>query len=117
MADHPRQPVLRGHRARHHGEPDVLRLRDYAAGHEPGHPRQARGDRPRAEFRRQRSTTRHPGQSISTYLLRNIARCDRCDGRMHGQKSGKKGLPRYYCTTRKKAKDACGQPLAPASEI
>ncbi|HTU39980.1 MAG TPA: zinc ribbon domain-containing protein, partial [Acidimicrobiales bacterium] len=57
------------------------------------------------------------GRQVVGETPSNIARCDRCDGRMHGQKSGKKGLPRYYCTTRKKAKDACGQPLAPASEI
>jgi site-specific DNA recombinase len=70
-----------------------------------------------ADLRRQRTTTKHPGQSISTYLLRSIVRCERCDGRMHGQKAGKKLTPRYYCSTRRKQKSGCDQPLAPAAEV
>lgn len=69
-----------------------------------------------ADLRRQRTTTKHPGQSISTYLLRSV-RCERCDGRMHGQKAGKKLTPRYYCSTRRKQKSGCDQPLAPAADV
>ena len=70
-----------------------------------------------ADIRRKRTTTRHPGQSLATYLLRSLARCERCDGRMHGQKAGKKSTPRYYCSTRRKQGSGCDQPLALAAEV
>jgi site-specific DNA recombinase len=70
-----------------------------------------------ADLRRQRTTTKHPGQATSTYVLRSIVRCERCDGRMHGQKAGKKAEPRYYCSTRRKRGSGCDQPLAPAADI
>lgn len=71
-----------------------------------------------ADLRRQRTTTKNPGRPSGRFVLKGIARCERCEGRMHGQTSGKKALARYYCSTRRKQTAAgCDQPLAPADEI
>lgn len=69
-----------------------------------------------ADLRRQRTTTRHPGRPSARYVLRSIVRCERCGGRMHGQTSGRRGAPRYYCSTRRK-QSGCDQPLAPADAV
>ena len=68
------------------------------------------------DLRRQRSTTQNPGRPSPRYLLRGLARCERCDGRMQGTAVGRKGAARYYCATRRK-QHACDQPLAPADNI
>jgi site-specific DNA recombinase len=68
------------------------------------------------DLRRQRTTTSNPGRPSSRYLLRSLARCERCDGRMQGTAVGRRGAPRYYCATRRK-QHACDQPLAPADRI
>jgi hypothetical protein len=71
-----------------------------------------------ADMRRQRTTTRHPGRPSDRFVLRGIVRCERCEGRMHGQTSGKKSLACYYCSTRRKrTASGCNQPLAPAGVI
>jgi site-specific DNA recombinase len=69
-----------------------------------------------ADLRRQRTTTKNPGRPSPNYLLRSIVRCERCGGRMHGQTSGKKKEPRYYCANRSK-RHTCNQPLAHADKI
>jgi site-specific DNA recombinase len=68
------------------------------------------------DLRRQRTTTLNPGRPSPRYLLRSLARCERCDGRMQGTATGRNGAPRYYCATRRK-QHACDQPLAPADSI
>ena len=69
-----------------------------------------------ADLRRQRTTTKNPGRPSPNYLLRSIVRCERCGGRMHGQTSGKKKEPRYYCANRSK-RHTCDQPLAHAHKV
>ena len=69
-----------------------------------------------AELRRQRTTTKNPGRPSQRFVLKSIARCERCQGRMYGQNTGRKGMPRYYCSTRRK-REGCDQPLAPAVPI
>ena len=69
-----------------------------------------------AELRRQRTTTKNPGRPSQRFVLKSIARCERCQGRMYGQNTGRKGVPRYYCSTRRK-REGCDQPLAPAMSI
>jgi site-specific DNA recombinase len=68
------------------------------------------------DLRRQRTTTLNPGRPSPRYLLRSLARCERCDGRMQGTATGRNGAPRYYCATRRK-RHACDQPLTPADRI
>jgi hypothetical protein len=68
------------------------------------------------DLRRQRATTLNPGRPSSRYLLRSLARCERCNGRMQGTATGRNGAPRYYCATRRK-QHACDQPLARADRI
>jgi hypothetical protein len=41
------------------------------------------------------------GRPSNRYLLRGIARCERCQGKMHGTSTGRKLVPRYYCSTRR----------------
>ncbi len=62
------------------------------------------------EMRRQRARTLKPGRPSQRYLLRGIARCERCQGKMHGTAIGRKLVPRYYCATRR-AEHTCDQPL------
>jgi hypothetical protein len=62
------------------------------------------------EMRRQRARTLKPGRPSNRYLLRGIARCERCQGKMHGTAIGRKLVPRYYCATRR-AERTCDQPL------
>ena len=54
--------------------------------------------------------TLKPGRPSNRYLLRGIARCERCQGKMHGTSIGRKLVPRYYCATRR-AEHTCDQPL------
>src|ERR1700686_290315 len=62
------------------------------------------------ELRRQRARTLKPGRPSQRYLLRGIARCERCQGKMHGTAIGTKLAARYYCSTRR-ASHTCDQPL------
>jgi site-specific DNA recombinase len=69
------------------------------------------------EIRRQRSRTHKPGRpSERRYLLRGLARCRRCHGKMQGTTAGKKNTPRYYCATRRTT-HSCDQPLVPAEDV
>ena len=69
-----------------------------------------------SEMRRQRARTLKPGRPSNRYLLRGLARCERCQGKMHGTAVGRKLVARYYCATRR-AEHTCDQPLVPAEAI
>ena len=62
------------------------------------------------ELRRLRARTVKPGRPSTRFLLRGLARCERCQGKMHGTGVGRKLAARYYCSTRR-ASHTCDQPL------
>lgn len=68
------------------------------------------------EMRRQRARTLKPGRPFQRYLLRGLARCERCQGKMQGTAIGRKLAPRYYCATRR-ADHSCDQPLIHAELV
>jgi site-specific DNA recombinase len=68
------------------------------------------------QMRRQRARTLKPGRPSPNYLLRGLARCRRCDGRMQGTTGGRQNKPRYYCATRR-ADSSCDQPIIPAEQV
>ncbi len=68
------------------------------------------------QLRRQRARTLKPGRPSPNYLLRGLARCRRCDGRMQGTTGGRQNTPRYYCATRR-ADNSCDQPIIPAEQV
>jgi site-specific DNA recombinase len=68
------------------------------------------------EMRRQRARTLKPGRPSQRYLLRGLARCERCQGKMQGTAIGRKLVPRYYCATRR-ADHSCDQPLVHADLV
>jgi DNA invertase Pin-like site-specific DNA recombinase len=68
------------------------------------------------QIRHQRARTHKPGRPSNRYLLRGIARCRRCDGKMQGTGVGRNHVARYYCATRRKTRD-CDQPVVPADEV
>jgi site-specific DNA recombinase len=63
------------------------------------------------ELRRQRARTLKPGRPSNRYLLRGIARCERCQAKMHGTAVGRNLAARYYCSSRRGG-GACDQPVA-----
>jgi site-specific DNA recombinase len=68
------------------------------------------------EMRRQRARTLKPGRPSQRYLLRGLARCERCQAKMQGTAIGRKLVPRYYCATRR-ADHSCDQPLVHADLV
>jgi site-specific DNA recombinase len=67
-------------------------------------------------IRRQRTRTATPGRPSERYVLRGLARCRRCHGKMQGRSSGKnQKLARYVCASRRTTQ-SCDQPLVPADE-
>jgi hypothetical protein len=52
-------------------------------------------------MRRERARTLKPGRPSQRYLLRGLARCERCQGKMQGTAIGRKLVPRYYCASRR----------------
>jgi site-specific DNA recombinase len=68
------------------------------------------------EMRRQRARTLKPGRPSQRYLLRGLARCERCQGKMQGTAIGRKLVPRYYCASRR-ADHSCDQPLVHADLV
>jgi hypothetical protein len=68
------------------------------------------------QMRRQRARNLKPGRPSPRYLLRGLARCRRCHGRMHGTTGGRELKARYYCSTRR-ADRSCDQPIAHAEQI
>jgi Recombinase zinc beta ribbon domain/Recombinase len=67
-------------------------------------------------MRRQRARTLSPGRPSPSYLLRGLARCRRCHGRMQGTTGGRQNKPRYYCSTRR-ADNSCDQSIIPAEQV
>ena len=67
-------------------------------------------------MRRERARTLKPGRRSQRYLLRGLARCERCQGNMQGTAVGRKLAPRYYCATRR-AGHTCDQPLIHAQLV
>ncbi|HTW41595.1 MAG TPA: recombinase family protein [Solirubrobacteraceae bacterium] len=68
------------------------------------------------EMRRQRARNLKPGRPSQRYLLRGLARCERCQGKMQGTAIGRKLVARYYCATRR-ADHSCDQPLVHAERV
>ena len=68
------------------------------------------------ELRRVRARTLKPGRPSSRYLLRGLARCERCQGKMQGTAVGRRLAARYYCATRR-ASHTCDQPLIHADLV
>ena len=69
-----------------------------------------------SELRRQRARTHKPGRPSNRYLLRGLARCERCQQRMHGTAVGRNLAARYYCSSRRGGGD-CDQPVAPVEQV
>jgi site-specific DNA recombinase len=68
------------------------------------------------ELRRQRTRNLKPGRPSQRYLLRGLARCERCQGKMQGQAVGRNHYARYYCATRR-VSHTCDQPLVHANLV
>jgi hypothetical protein len=68
------------------------------------------------QMRRERARTLKPGRPSPRYLLRGLARCRRCHGKMHGTTGGRELKARYYCSTRR-ANRSCDQPIVPAEQV
>jgi site-specific DNA recombinase len=68
------------------------------------------------ELRRARARTLNPGRPSTRYLLRGLARCERCQARMQGTAVGRQKAPRYYCSTRRVGR-GCDQPLMHADAV
>ena len=68
------------------------------------------------ELRRQRARTLKPGRPSERYVLRGLAHCRRCNGKMHGTGVGRNHVARYHCSTRRKG-HGCDQPVVPADEV
>lgn len=67
-------------------------------------------------MRHQRARTLKPGRPSQRYLLRGLASCERCQGKMQGTAIGRKLVPRYYCASRR-ADHSCDQPLIHADVV
>ncbi len=52
-------------------------------------------------MRRRRARTLKPGRPSNRYLLRGLARCERCHAKMHGTAVGRNLAARYYCSSRR----------------
>jgi DNA invertase Pin-like site-specific DNA recombinase len=68
------------------------------------------------ELRRLRARTLKPGRPSPRYLLRGLARCERCQGKMQGTAVGRRLAARYYCSTRR-ADHTCDQLLIHADLV
>jgi Recombinase/Recombinase zinc beta ribbon domain len=67
-------------------------------------------------MRGERARTMNPGRPSQRYLLKGLARCERCQGKMQGPAVGRKLAARYYCATRRNA-HSCDQPLIHADRV
>ena len=68
------------------------------------------------EVRRWRTTVVKPGRPSEEYLLRKLVHCERCGARMHGCRSGRHGMRRYQCSTRRHH-GTCEQTMIPAQPL
>jgi DNA invertase Pin-like site-specific DNA recombinase len=68
------------------------------------------------EVRSWRTKVVKPGRPSEEYLLRKIIHCERCGARMHGCRSGREGMRRYQCSTRRHHGD-CDQTMLAAQPL
>jgi Recombinase zinc beta ribbon domain/Recombinase len=68
------------------------------------------------EVRSWRTTVVKPGRPSEEYLLRKLVHCERCGARMHGCRSGRHGMRRYQCSTRRHH-GTCEQTMIPAQPL
>ena len=68
------------------------------------------------EVRSWRTRVVKPGRPSEEYLLRKLIHCERCGARMHGCRTGWKGMRRYQCSTRRHHGD-CEQKMTPAQPL
>jgi hypothetical protein len=67
------------------------------------------------DLRRARARTLKPGRPSARYLLRGLARCERCEAKMQGT-VGRQLEPRYLCAGRRNSQ-GCDQPLIRAEVV
>jgi hypothetical protein len=68
------------------------------------------------EVRSWRTRVVKPGRPSEEYLLRKLIHCERCGARMHGCRTGREGMRRYQCSTRRHHSD-CEQTMTPAQPL
>jgi site-specific DNA recombinase len=68
------------------------------------------------EVRSWRTRVVKPGRPSEEYLLRKLIHCERCGARMHGCRTGWKGMRRYQCSTRRHH-GGCEQKMTPAQPL
>ena len=68
------------------------------------------------EVRSWRTRVVKPGRPSEEYLLRKLIHCERCGARMHGCRTGREGMRRYQCSTRRHHGD-CEQAMTPAQPL
>ncbi len=68
------------------------------------------------EVRSWRTRVVKPGRPSEEYLLRKLLCCERCGARMHGCRTGREGMRRYQCSTRRGHGD-CEQKMTPAQPL
>ncbi|MHB1836915.1 MAG: recombinase zinc ribbon domain-containing protein [Solirubrobacteraceae bacterium] len=68
------------------------------------------------EVRSWRTRVVKPGRPSEEYLLRKLLCCERCGARMHGCRSGREGMRRYQCSTRRHHGD-CEQKMVAAQPL
>jgi site-specific DNA recombinase len=68
------------------------------------------------EVRSWRARVTKPGPPAEDYLLRKLIYCDRCGSRMHGTRGSRRGIRRYYCSSRRYG-HGCDQPMAQAEPL
>jgi DNA invertase Pin-like site-specific DNA recombinase len=68
------------------------------------------------EVRSWRTRVVKPGRPSEEYLLRKLIHCERCGARMHGCRTGREGMRRYQCSTRRHHGD-CEQTMTPAQPL
>ena len=68
------------------------------------------------EVRAWRARVTKPGTPAEDYLLRKLLYCERCGSRMHGMRGSRRGIRRYYCSSRRYG-HGCEQPMTQAEPL
>src|SRR5579884_253894 len=68
------------------------------------------------EVRTWRARVTKPGPPAEDYLLRKLLYCERCGSRMHGMRGSRRGIRRYYCSSRRYG-HGCKQPMTQAEPL
>jgi site-specific DNA recombinase len=68
------------------------------------------------EVRTWRARVTKPGPPAEDYLLRKLLYCERCGSRMHGMRGSRRGIRRYYCSSRRYG-HGCEQPMTQAEPL